>query len=107
MWLLAAALLLAGCATTAETIEPGYQLGDAGAAVVVGRVEVIKPDGRPLGDPLHWLLTGDPLRGHMQLTTLCEADGKKYQIRCDARGYIWRLLCLAAAGALPGHRVAR
>ena len=88
MWLIAAALLLAGCATTAATIEPGHQIAEPGAAVVVGRVEVIKPDGRPLGYPLHWLLTGDPLRGHMQLTALREDDGKKYQIRCEARGYI-------------------
>jgi hypothetical protein len=88
MWpIVLLAIVLAGCATTADTIDADHRFGEGDASIVVGRVEAIRPDGRELGTVGHWLLTGDHLRGRMLLSTIREDDGKTYQIKCDSAGY--------------------
>lgn len=71
-----------GCATSVGTIAAGHNLDTSGESVVVGRVEIVKADGRPLTP------APDLLVGRVSLTAKHETSGKTYMIDCDARGFI-------------------
>lgn len=71
-----------GCATSAGTISARQCLDASGESVVVGRVAMVKPDGRPL-TPAPRLLVG-----RVSLKVEHQTTGRKYAITCDARGFI-------------------
>lgn len=71
-----------GADTTVATIPAGYSLGVAAESVVVGRVEIVRPDGQPLTPAPNLLV------GRMGLTIESETDGKSYAISCDTRGFL-------------------
>lgn len=75
-------LALGGCATTVATIPAGHTLGETGESVAIGRVEIVRPDGRPLTP------APDVFVGRMALTVENETNGRSYVISCDARGFL-------------------
>lgn len=75
-------LALTGCAATVGTIPAGHSLQASAESVVVGRVEIVRPDGQPL-TPAPALLVG-----RMSLTAENETSTKTYAITCDTRGFL-------------------
>jgi len=80
--LLLCALTLAGCATSVGTIPAEHTLQGTEESVVVGRVEMVRPDGQPL-TPAPAIFVG-----RMSLTVVHQGSGKTYAIGCDTRGFI-------------------
>lgn len=76
------ALALGGCATAVGTIPAEHNLQSSDESVVVGRVEMVRPDGQP------WAWGPALLVGRMSLTAEHESSRKTYAIGCDSRGFL-------------------
>ena len=76
------ALALGGCATAVGTIPAEHNLQSSDESVVVGRVEMVTPDGQP------WAPGPAFIVGRMSLTAEHESSQKTYAIGCDSRGFL-------------------